>query len=80
MTGCRIASEDRGDPYFEMMEPHMEREHQRDELEKVMDDIIEKYNKLIVRDSFAPCDELISDAVNLQEWLTYEIGGKNDAS
>ena len=72
MTGCRIASEDRGDPHFDTMEPWQERAEQRDKLRVVMEDVIKLYNTLIEQESFDPCDELIYDAVALYEWLNFE--------
>lgn len=76
MTGCRIASEDRGDPHFDTMEPWEERVQQRDKLRVVMDDVIAMYEQLRDRESFDPSDELIYDANALYEWLSFEIGGK----
>ena len=72
MTGCRISSEDAGDPHFDTMEPWEERVQQRDKLRVVMDDIIKMYDVLIEQDSFDPCDELISDADQLYDWLVFE--------
>lgn len=76
MTGCRIASEDAGDPHFDTMEPWEERAQQRDKLRVVMDDVVSMYEKLRDRESFDPCGEMITDAYALYEWLTFEIGGK----
>lgn len=76
MTGCRIADEDRGDPHFDTMEPWEERVQQRDKLRVVMDDVVAMYEKLRDRESFDPCDEMITDAYALYEWLTFEMGGK----
>lgn len=72
MTGCRIASEDRGDPHFDTMEPWEERVQQRDKLRVVMNCIIKMYNELIEQDSFDPCDELITDANQLFDWFDFE--------
>ena len=76
MTGCRIASEDRGDPHFDTMEPWEERVEQRDKLRVVMDDVVAMYEQLRDLDSFDPSDELIYDANALHEWLTFEMRGK----
>ena len=72
MTGCRIASEDAADPHFDTMEPWQERVEQRDKLRVVMDDVIKLYSELIEQDSFDPCDELITDAYAIYEWLDFE--------
>ena len=72
MSRCRISEEDAADPHFDTMEPWEERVQQRDKLRVVMDDVIKLYNTLIEQDSFDPCDELITDAYALYEWLDFE--------
>lgn len=72
MSRCRISEEDAGDPHFDTMEPWEERVQQRDKLRVVMDDVIKLYDELIARESFDPCDELITDAYALHEWLDFE--------